>query len=186
MENLIYDRAVNMPCYLTTKEDMAQAEEEFQQRFIHGNILNKSTVYDRKESRLAGILGEIVFRKIYNISTIPEDLTIDYELGNLKIDVKCKLRKVRPKLDFEASFFAYQSTENYKSNMYYFMSTIMPMEKVWLCGFDTKENIMNHPKKVLWKAGQIDTSNRMEFKKDTICIPYKYLQQVDIQNIKIA
>jgi len=178
IKNLIYDYEVKMPCYLTTKEELKQAEEEFQRRFKYSNILNNNTVYDRKESRLAGILGEIIFGKLYDIPMVSKDLTFDFEYYGLKIDVKCKLRKVKPKLDYEASFFTYQSTQYFNANVYYFMSTIMPMEQVWLCGFISKEKIMNHPEKVLWKAGQIDTRNGMEFKEDTICLPYKYLNML--------
>lgn len=185
MNNLFYDYETKMPCYLTTKNDLNQAEEIFENNFQQSNILNRDTVYDRKESRIAGILGEIVFKNLYGSATASKNITYDFQCDNLNVDVKCKLRNVKPKLNFEASFFAYQSTKHFDAEVYYFMSTILPMNKVWLCGFASKKDIMNHAETILWKAGDIDRRNNMEFKRDTVCIPYKYLTKVDINNLTI-
>lgn len=183
MENLFFDNRAKMPCYLTDANDLEIAEREYERRFANGNVLNKSTVYDRKESRMAGILGEVIFSKLYKVTAIPKDLTIDYEYNGHKVDVKCKMRKVEPRTDFEASFFAYQATSKFNADMYFFASTTEKMDKVWLCGFATKAKIMNHPEMVLWKAGEVDERNGMQFKKDTICIPYRCLNRVDMFGI---
>lgn len=179
-KNLFVDPVNKMYCYKTTKIDLDTAEAEFQARFNKTNIINKKTVYDRKESRIAGILGEIVFKNLYPAATKSKDLTYDFDYDGLKIDVKCKYRKVRPVDDFQASFFMYQANKGFNADVYYFMSTIRSFGYVWLCGTISKNNIMNNSNKEIWKAGQIDEANGMVFKEDTICLKYRYLDKVVI------
>jgi hypothetical protein len=177
---LVMDKVNKMPCYKTSSKDLQEAETEFQARFSKSNIVNGNTVYDRKHSRIAGILGEIIFKKIYPNATRSKDMTYDFDVNGVKIDVKCKYRTVVPRQDYEASFFLYQSKEKFNAELYFFMSTIPSFEYVWLCGYMSKKDLLSDPHTELWKQGQIDKNNGMTFREDTICLKYKYLNPVEI------
>jgi hypothetical protein len=177
---LVMDRANNIPRYKTVPKDLEDAENEFKQRFSESNMINKKTVYDRKHSRIAGILGEIVFKKIYPEANKSKDMTYDFDLQEKKVDVKCKYRTVIPRLDYEASFFLYQADEKFNADVYYFMSTIPSFEYVWICGYATKRGILENPHTEIWKQGEIDENNGMTFRQDTICLKYKYLIPIGI------
>ena len=169
-----------MPRYKTVPRDLEDAELEFRKRFPDSNLVNTKTVYDRKHSRIAGILGEIVFKKIYPKAVQSNDLTYDFDLQGNKTDVKCKYRTVVPRLEYEASFFLYQAGEKFNADLYYFMSTVPSFEYVWLCGYASKKEILEHPHTEIWKQGEIDENNGMTFREDTICLKYKYLNPVEI------
>jgi len=177
---LVMDRTNKMFHYKTVPKDLQDAENEFKHRFPNNSIVNSKTVYDRKHSRIAGILGEIVFKKIYPDAIKSKDITYDFDLRGYKVDVKCKYRTVIPRQDFEASFFLYQADEKFNADLYYFMSTVPSFEYVWLCGYATKKEILENPNTEIWKQGQIDQNNGMTFIEDTICLKYKYLNAVDV------
>jgi hypothetical protein len=177
---LAMDKVNKMPCYKIVPKDLQDAENEFKHRFSETNMMNQKTVYDRKHSRIAGILGEIVFKKIYPEAIRSKDITYDFDLQGNKVDVKCKYRTVVPRLEYEASFFLYQADEKFNADLYYFMSTIPSFEYVWLCGYASKKEILENPNTEIWKQGEIDENNGMTFKEDTICLKYKYLNQVEI------
>jgi hypothetical protein len=161
-------------------KDLEDAECEFKHRFSESNLINSKTVYDRKHSRIAGILGEIIFKKMYPNAVKSKDITYDFDVNGEKVDVKCKYRTVNPKQEFEASFFLYQAGEKFNANLYFFMSTIPSFEYVWLCGYLSKEDILKDPHTEIWKQGQIDENNGMTFKEDTICLKYKYLNRIEL------
>jgi hypothetical protein len=165
--------------YETTPYDIELAEEEFNKRFQNNLSLNQKTVYNRRESRIAGILGEIVFQKMFPDAkkSPPKDITYDFILKGKKIDVKCKYRKVPPKSNFEASFFSYQGADYFDVDLYVFMSTMGNLEKVWVCGYVSKNSFLNNPLKKLWIAGEVDSRNGMKFIKDTLCLPYSELRR---------
>lgn len=169
-----------MPRYKTTPQDLEDAEKEYNSRFSKSNLTNDKTVYNRKHSRIAGILGEIVFKKIYPEAKRSKDMTYDFDLENFKVDVKCKYRTVNPRQEYEASFFLYQSDESFNADLYYFMSTIPFFGYVWLCGKATKKEILENPNTEIWKQGEIDANNGMTFREDTICLKYKFLNQIKI------
>jgi hypothetical protein len=169
-----------MARYKTVPKDLEDAECEFKQRFSESNLVNSKTVYDRKHSRVAGILGEIIFKKIYPTAERSKDMTYDFNLDGNKVDVKCKYRTVNPRQDYEASFFLYQAGEKFNADLYYFMSTIPSFEYVWLCGYASKKEILENPNTEIWKQGQIDENNGMTFREDTICLKYKYLNPVEV------
>jgi len=177
---LIIDRVNKMPCYKTSPKDLQDAEDEFKRRFSQSNMVNQKTVYDRKHSRIAGILGEIVFKKIYPNAIRSKDITYDFDVNDVKVDVKCKYRTVVPRQDYEASFFLYQSDEKFNAELYFFMSTLPSFEYVWLCGYMSKKDLLADPHTEIWKQGEIDENNGMTFREDTICLKYKYLNQVEI------
>lgn len=157
---------------------IASAEKLYEKCFDETSCLNDRTVYKKRESRLAGIIGEIVFRDFMGTlatasGKIPYDFLVD---RTLRVDVKCKMRSVPPRLDFEASLFAYQKRFSGQIDTYVFMSTIPSLRKVWFCGVDTAHSF--HEKAVLWKAGQTDETNRMKFNEDTLSVKYMYLRRI--------
>lgn len=180
-ENILsMDKNSGMLRYKTVPKDLSDAEAEYKLRFPETNLMNKKTVYDRKHSRIAGILGEIVFKKLYPKASKSKDITYDFDLEGNKVDVKCKYRTVVPRLEYEASFFLYQAEEKFNADLYFFMSTIPSFEYVWLCGYMTKKGILENPHTEIWRQGQIDENNGMTFREDTICLKYKYLNAIEL------
>ena len=184
MDRIFIDKKNGFPYYTTSLQDIEDTQTAFDKLFTHGNMLNGNSVYDKRDSKFAGVLGEIVFKKLYPEYTKElDDLSFDFGFNGSKIDVKCKLRNVPPRKDYEASFFVYQSTSKFNADTYYFMSTTPKFELVWLCGFISKEDMLQHPNKELWLAGDVDTKNNMKFRKDTVCLKYMYLNKVDLNKL---
>jgi len=162
--------------YTVTDEDKEETKRIFADMYPETNLLNKHTVYAREESRMAGILGEIVFANLHpKAIKSTTDLSYDFLLNDLKIDVKCKYRKRFPLMHFQASVFLYQVGDEFNANFYYFMSTIPTLEHVWLCGGIYKDEMKTHTKSETWRSGETDSSNGMTFRKDTLCLNYSYL-----------
>jgi hypothetical protein len=176
---VVFDKNAGMPRYTVTTEDIKKAESEYEKSFSNTNMVNSKTIYKRKHSRIAGILGEIVYQKLYPNAVKSNDITYDFDWEDCKLDVKCKYRTVIPNLNFEASFFLYQAGERFNADWYMFMSTIPTFKYVWLCGFISKKGILENPHTEIWKQGQIDENNNMTFREDTICLKYKYLNKVE-------
>lgn len=178
--NLLFvDKQNGFLCYKTTAEDIEEAHRRYDILFHDGNILNDHTAYDKTEGKLAGALGEIVFERIYPESIQSEDWAYDYTLKGSKIDVKCKCRGVPPFINHDASMFSYQADNSEgKVDYYIFMSTTKTFERVWVCGFISRERLLAHEKLREFKAGETDGSNGMQFIKDTLCIKHRYLQQI--------
>jgi hypothetical protein len=180
MENWTVDSRNNFLMYNTSSQDIQEMYTEYDSVFKTSNIVNGNTVYDKKESRLAGILGEIVFQHyLGNTAVRCSNLPYDYLYQNKKIDVKCKFRTVIPRPTFEASFFFYQSSNYFKDVDYYvFLSTITGYKTVWFCAWSDKNNWIHNPKGKLWKAGETDKTNGKVFHRDTWSVYYKDLPQL--------
>ena len=185
MKNFFFDEKVGCVCYTPTKQDREKVDYVFSTDY-RNNSLNSKTVYDRKESRMAGLFGEIAFSHYYENSeyTGRGDCTYDFIVfnkdgTNSKADVKTKYRKVPPRNNFEASVFNYQASNNHFSEIdyYAFLSTCGNYEKIWFCGIIAKKDLTCNPNAILWKAGQVDPTNGKIFHKDTLSIFYKYLTQ---------
>lgn len=169
--------------YETTGEQVFQAKEIFSKRFSSSLSLNSKTIYNRMESRLAGIIGEIVYQSIFKEAekTPDRDIPFDFYHDGKKVDVKCKFRKVDPKPSFEASFFAYQMSGKFQSvDRYVFMSTKDNFSRVWICGYIDKKDFIDRA--VLWKKGQIDPTNRKVFHEDTLSVAYSQLNKYEMRN----
>ncbi len=168
--------------YHTTKDEIFYAKDIFAKRFSSSLSLNSRTVYDRMESRLAGIVGEIVYQNLFPEAKQPPDWDISHDFfhENKKVDVKCKFRKVDPKDNFEASFFAYQIKKSFNNiDKYVFMSTKGDFSKVWICGYIDKSDFMNRAK--LWKKGQSDPTNGKLFHEDTYSVFYSQLNKYNLR-----
>lgn len=183
MDNFFFDNRVGYLCYVPTQGDIVKAEKLFQSSYKN-NSLNSKTVYDRKESRIAGLLGEIAFSHYYEgrcdyvgKGNVPYDFVVHGDnRHSVNVDVKCKYRRVQPKPNFEASIYNYQCGNFFKDVDYYaFLSTSGSYEKVWFCGMINKTDLLCNPNTILWKAGQVDPTNGKVFHEDTLSIFYKYL-----------
>lgn len=159
-----------------TQSQRMFAELEYKSRFEKSNIVNGHTVYNRKRSRLAGILGELVFAELYPDAQKSKRLGYDFIRDGKRIDVKCKCRNYPPRITDQASVFDYQDKD--QIDIYYFMSTTPQFEKVWLCGWIGKEELLNHMQLERWLPGQVDHDNGMRFRSDTIALKYQYLHPI--------
>jgi hypothetical protein len=177
MANWFRDKRNGFLVYQTTDADVKKATAEFNTRFKNSNKLNSLTVYDKEESRIAGILGEIIFG-LYagKLGTRADNKPQDFIVNKKLVDVKCKFRTVIPNQNFEASDFLYQNNDYSKPIEYYaFLSTISDYKYVWFCGWATHDGWWNNPKGTLWKKGQIDETNHKVFHEDTWSVFYKDL-----------
>lgn len=169
--------------YKTSRDQIFEAKEIFSKRFSSSLSLNSKTVYDRMESRLAGIVGEIVYQALFpNAKKTPDrDIPYDFYHDGKKVDVKCKYRTVDPKPSFEASFFAYQMSGKFQNvDKYVFMTTRDDFSIVWICGYISKSEFMN--KSVLWRKGQTDPTNNKTFHEDTLSLYYFQLNKYELRN----
>lgn len=179
--NLLIDK-YGFIVYHTSKEQIFYAKDIFAKRFSSSFSLNSKTVYDRMESRLAGIVGEMVYQSLFPKAqkTPDRDIPFDFLHDGLKVDVKCKYRKVDPRDDFEASFFEYQMKRSLENvNRYVFMSTKDDFSKVWICGYIDKSDFMSRAK--LWKKGQTDPTNRKVFHENTLSVFYSQLNKYELR-----
>lgn len=161
---------------------LSSAKAVFENRFNSSCALNSRTVYERMESRLAGIVGESVYQALFPLAkkSPDKDVPFDFYHDGLKIDVKCKFRTVAPKKNFEASFFAYQMGHRFQNvDRYVFMSTMEDFSKVWICGYIDKKDFMSRA--VLWKRGQVDPSNGKVFHEDTYSVFYSQLNKYTLR-----
>ena len=178
---LFLDKRNKIPCYAITEKDIEKAKKIYDKHFKSRNTINGRTVYKNRCSRMAGILAEVVFKNLYpECRRSIEDLTYDFFINNLRIDVKCKCRTVIPRIYFEASIFEYQLNPSFNANVYYFMSTTPDFQYMWICGFDTKQKIVNNENSKIWQAGTTDKSNNMFFLENTLCLAYQYLKTLTI------
>lgn len=169
--------------YKTNQDQIFEAKGIFAERFSSSLSLNGRTVYDRMESRLAGIVGEIVYQALFPTAqkTPNRDIPYDFYYNGEKVDVKCKYRKVDPKNNFEASLFAYQLSGKFQTvDKYVFMSTKDDFSTVWICGYISKKSFMD--KAILWKKGQTDPTNNKTFHEDTFSLFYSQLNKYELRN----
>lgn len=176
---MIIDKSTGFLVYTTTQEDIAQMNFEYERDFKESNRLNKRTVYEKKESRLAGIIGEIVFYK-YTGKDGKRCKSMHYDniFFGKTVDVKCKLRNLPPQLHFEASDFLYQNTkDNECVDFYAFLSTIPGYKYVWFCAWADHDTWWRNVRGQFWGKGKVDPSNHKEFHEDTWSVRYKDLQR---------
>lgn len=180
--NISQDRNGFLVCK-TSQDQIFEAKRIFTERFSNSLSLNGRTVYDRMESRMAGIVGEIVYQALFPTAqkTPNKDIPFDFYHNDEKVDVKCKYRKVAPKDNFEASFFAYQMSGKFQTvDKYVFMSTRDSFSTVWICGYLYKKDFIN--KSVFWRKGQADPTNNKVFHEDTFSVFYSQLNKYELRN----
>lgn len=158
------------------------AEAEFRSHMKNSIVLNEKTVYARKSSRLAGIIGEMVFVELYPQAEKSKDYGYDFLYNGLRVDVKTKCRHCPPRISDQASVFSYQNGK--RTDLLYFMSTTPEFERIWLCGWITITEFLHHPELERWRGGQIDTSNGMKFIADTLSLRYEQLNSIQLKKIE--
>lgn len=162
---------------------MRQAMERiYQENYPDAPRLNRWTVHEQETSRKAGILGELVFAEMYPQASRAQYLSHDFDLTGYRVDVKCKYRTQRPWLDQEASVFAYQLKNNWV-DLFYFMSTEPAFYSVWLCGWISRAELLNHDKLIIWGKGDIDRSNGKRYMEKTYGIEYQYCHRIKPEKI---
>jgi len=153
----------------------------WQQYAANNNKLNDKTVYARKNSKLAGIAGELAFsRYVGKDAQYVGDTsrTIDFITKGGTVDVKTKLRSMPPRPDFDGSIWGYA---NNQVDYYAFLSVMEDLQMVWFCGFMTKKEFLTHDQRHRWLAGETDNSNGLEFAADTISLNYKHMRQFTLR-----
>lgn len=190
MSNFFFDEQVGYLCYTPTQQDREKAKELFNVNYRNNN-LNSKTVYNRLESRIAGLLGEIAFGHLFENSeytgkgNCPYDFVVHTPNVSFTVDVKCKFRKCPPKPHFEASVYNYQAHGKFFGDIdyYAFLSTTEGYEKIWFCGKISKTELLCNPKTILWKKGQVDPTNNKVFHEDTLSVFYKYLTPFKLEEV---
>jgi len=188
MYDFFMDLENNFLCYKTSREDREIAEKRFQSKFSESNLLNSKTKSNKKESRMAGIVGELAFEKLYGKNStyvgdgnVPYDFIINNNGKAITIDVKCKMRSVPPRKHFDASIYPYQQNGRFFENTdyYAFLSTIQDYSLVWFCGIISKERWKKSKDKKLWNVGDVDETNGKIFTDATWSMPYGKLTQFE-------
>lgn len=172
----------HFPVYEMTDADRRRMYEMYWAQYANNqNRLNDKTVYARKNSKLAGIAGEIAFGHYAGAGCQYVGDTsrqIDFITKGGSVDVKTKLRSVAPRLDFDGSIWGYA---NNKVDYYAFMSVMDDFQLVWFCGFITKSDFLTHDQRHRWMEGETDHSNGLEFAADTISLNYKHMRQFTLR-----
>lgn len=171
--------------YKVTKEDMILTQERMDRNFKESYMLNHRTVSSEEHYRIAGILAEIVFKRLFGkraVQSPEKDIAYDFVVNDTtKVDVKCKCRNVPPKPEFEASIFSYQLDKYFDIvDVYCFMSTTKSFETVWVCGYIGKNEWKNNPNGKFWRKGDCDPSNGLIIKQDSYSVKYQYLEKFQL------
>ena len=172
------DHSDGMPRVKVTPEMRREMEALYLEKFEKGNRLNSHTVSMKSESRKAGILGELMFQALYPTAMVSPVLAYDFVYKGKRVDVKCKCRTEAPSWSQEASIYAYQLQKR-GGDLYYFMSTTPQFEYVWLCGYISRNELLTHPRRKLWHAGEIDSANGKRFAMDTLNLKYTSLKHCE-------
>jgi hypothetical protein len=119
---------------------------------------------------ITGFVGEFM---VSNYLKARIENTYDYDIVkyDIKIDVKSKKCTSIPKPEYDCSVPAYNTRQNCD---YYVFTRIMDnFETGWICGIISKEKFFKNAR--LYKKGEIDKSNWMEFKEDSYNMKIKDL-----------
>lgn len=125
---------------------------------------------------ITGFVGEFMVANFLNAKI---ENTYDYDLvkNDLKIDVKSKKCTTVPRLDYDCSVPAYNTKQ--KCDYYVFTRIMDNFETGWICGIISKEKFFKNAR--LYKKGEIDKSNWMEFKENSYNLKIKDL--IDLKTI---
>lgn len=128
-----------------------------------------------------GFLGEIVVAEHYGWK---HENSYDYDVmnKNYKIDVKTKGRKVKPKEDYFATVYNYNTKQ---ACDYYYFTSIYNEEKAFLMGVIKKEDF--YSKATFNKKGDLDTTSspNYPFYFKAECYNLKYSELYPAEKIKI-
>ncbi len=130
----------------------------------NNNMGNRHSANGNKEQQFVGLVGEILTKNLFNIKhkfTQGFDGGYDFVYKKQKIDIKTMGRTVNVKDYFVHNFIAFQ--ENYNCDLYIFNSLNKKNNKLNICGWITKKDLLN--KSMFYKKGTIrKRSNGTSFK----------------------
>ena len=158
-----------------TKEHIEEAEIKANDLGVLKNSVEKG------KGNVLGFLGEIIVAEYYNW-TIQNYYDYDIVHKNYKIDVKTKGRKVRPKEDYFATVFNYNTKQ--ACDYYYFVS-LHNQEKAYLMGIIKKEDF--YKKATFNNQGDYDITSppNIPFYFKAHCYNLKYSSLYPAEKIKI-
>ncbi len=147
----------------------------------NNNMGNRHSANGNKEQQFVGLVGEILTKNLFNIKhkfTQGFDGGYDFVYKKQKIDIKTMGRTVNVKDYFVHNFIAFQ--ENYNCDLYIFNSLNKKNNKLNICGWITKKDLLN--KSMFYKKGTIrKRSNGTSFKMKADTYEIKNYQ---LNNIK--
>ena len=125
---------------------------------------------------LTGFVGEFMVADFLKAKI---ENTYDYDITkcDFKIDVKSKKCTSIPKPEYDCSVPAYNTKQ--KCDYYVFTRIMDDFKTGWICGIISKENFFKNAR--LYKKGEVDKSNWMEFKEDSYNMEIKDL--LDFKNL---
>jgi hypothetical protein len=122
------------------------------------------------QGNITGFLGEYMVSDFLKARI---ENTYDYDLvkNGIKIDVKSKKCTSIPRPEYDCSVPAYNTRQ--KCDYYVFTRIMDDFQTGWICGIISKENFFKNAR--LYKKGEVDKSNWMEFKEDSYNMKIKDL-----------
>ena len=152
-----------------TKEMLTVAKQKAKEIGKLNNSIRKGL------GNLAGVLGELCFIQHYPNALLNNTYDYDVLLNNSKIEIKTKVRTVKPKLFYECSVAKFNTKQ--KADYYYFVSLyVVDNEYVsgFLLGGLPKDEYFLQAKEL--KQGELDSSNNYIVKADCWNLPIKNLR----------
>jgi hypothetical protein len=113
------------------------------------------------DGNFCAYLGEIALAKYLGVkrcSSQGDFYNRDIVYNGLKLEVKTKRRKAKPKEEYDVSIAA--TSKHQTPDIYAFLSLTMAAEKpleIWLCGYYPRNKFFEDA--VYWPKGKIDPSN---------------------------
>jgi len=122
------------------------------------------------KGNITGFLGEYM---VANYLKAKIENTYDYDIVkcDIKIDVKSKKCTTIPRMDYDCSVPAYNTKQ--KCDYYVFTRILDNFQTGWILGIISKEKFFKSAR--LYKKGEVDKSNWMEFKEDSYNMKIKDL-----------
>ena len=150
-------RSKNFMIQLEIKKEWVEKAKEKAKEM---GVLNHSIL--KGNGNITGFIGEFM---VENFLKAKIENTYDYDIikNNVKIDVKSKRCTSIPRPDYDCSVPAYNTRQ--KCDLYVFTRIMNTQDIGWICGVISKKDFFKKAR--LWKKGQVDESNMMEFKEDS-------------------
>lgn len=132
---------------------------------------NKFTIR-KKNSLYIGILGEVLYEKLFEGAVRINNFNYDFLYRGRKIDVKTKECKFKPKPHYSATVEAYTRYQQ-KCEAYVFFRIRRDHKVAWLLGSKNKSTFFKHAK--FYKKGDTAPGNGLIYKEDHYGIPISWL-----------
>jgi hypothetical protein len=152
-------------------EWIKQAQEEAQSMGVLKNSITQG------QGNVFGFLGEIM---VADFLQCQKKNTMDYDLlhGDIRIDVKTKACTSTPRLSYDCSVAAMNTTQ--KCDYYVFVRVLKNMKIGWILGYKSKDDYYKEAKFI--KKDEFDGSNN--FYAHCACYNLKISQLNDLDKLK--